>query len=65
MSWYLQRCGYKPKSATLEVGKEKHVELGKVLHYTQKTVKKSKALAYLGYTLLFIAIIFFLYEVIL
>ncbi len=65
MSWYLQRCGYQPKSKSLEIGKEKHVELGKVMYYTQKTVRKSKVLAYTGYLLLFIALIFLLSEVIL
>ena len=65
MSWYLQRCGYQPKSKSLEIGKEKHVELGKVMYYTQKTVRKSKVLAYAGYLLLLIALIFLLSEVIL
>ena len=65
MSWYLQRCGYRPKSKSLEIGKEKHVELGKVMYYAQKNVRKSKILAYSGYFLLFITLIFLLFEVIL
>ena len=65
MSWYLQRCGYKPKSESLSVGKDKHVELGRIMYYTEKNIKKSKILASAGYFLLAIAILFLIFEVVL
>lgn len=65
MAWYLQRCGYKPKSESLDIGKKKHEELGRVMYYAQKNVKKSKILSYIGYFLLVVAIIFLFFEVIL
>ena len=64
-AWYLQRCGHQPKSKSLEIGKDKHIELGKVMYYAQKNAKKSKILAYSGYFLLFITLILLLFEVIL
>jgi len=65
MSWYLQRCGYKPRSELLSAGKIKHVELGNVMYYTQKGVKKSRVLAFTGYFLLALAVLFLFLEVIL
>jgi len=65
MAWYLQRCGYEPKSRSLELGKEKHVEHGKVMYYAQKNIRKSKILAYIGYLLLVITLIILLFEVVL
>ena len=65
MAWYLQRCGYQPKSELLEIGKDKHVELGKVMYYTQKNIKKSKVLAYIGYLILFVALTILFFEVVL
>ena len=64
-AWYLQRCGYEPKSKSLEIGKAKHVEHGKLMYYAQKNVRKSKILAYIGYLLLVITLLILLYEVIL
>ena len=65
MAWYLQRCGYEPKSQSLELGKEKHIQHGKVMYYAQKNVRKSKILAYSGYLLLLTALILLFVEVIL
>ena len=65
MSWYLQRCGYEPKSEYLEIGKEKHVELGRVMYHAEKNIKKSRFLAIIGYLLLVVVILFLLFEVIL
>jgi len=65
MSWYLQRCGYEPESKSLKIGKDKHVELGKVMYYTQRITKKSKILAIVGYLLLIVTVALLLFEVIL
>lgn len=65
MAWYLQRCGYAPKSESLKIGRDKHVELGNMLCYTQKNIKKSRILAYFGYLLLFIALIILFFGVVL
>lgn len=65
VSWFLQRCGYEPLSESLELGAKAHIELGNILDYTKLNIKKSKILSYIGYTLLIIGILFFLYEVIL
>jgi len=64
-AWHLQKCGYKPQSALLQVGEEKHKELGRIIEYTQRDYKKSRVFATLGYLLLFFAILFFVFEVIL
>jgi len=63
VAWYLQRCGYEPQSALLEVGTKKHTELGNIVDSTQKYVKKSRVLAIAGYLLIAIAILLFLLEV--
>lgn len=66
MSWYLQRCGYKPRSDFLSAGKDKHVELGKIMYYTQENIKKSRVLTFAGYCLLVVAVLLFLiFEVVL
>lgn len=66
MAWYLQRCGYKPKSEFLSTGKNKHVELGRIMYYAERNAMRHKVLAFAGYSLLVIAILLFLvFEVIL
>jgi len=65
MAWHLQRCGYEPKSKSLEIGIEKHIEHGKVMYYAQKNIRKSKILAYVGCLLLFITLLILLFEVVL
>ena len=65
ISWYLQKCGYKPKSPMLEIGIKKHKDLGKIIESTQKSSKKSKAFAIAGYSILIIGLLIFLFEVIL
>ena len=65
MAWYLQRCGYQPKSKSLEIGKQTHEDLGRIMYYTQKNQRKSKIFAYIGYVFLIVAIIFLFFEVIL
>ena len=64
ISWYLQKCGYQPKSQMLDIGRKKHKEIGKIINYTQLNYKKSKAIARIGYFLMFIGFLIFLFEVI-
>lgn len=63
VAWYLQKCGYEPKSPFLEIGKEKHVKLGKIIDRTQVNTKRSKVFAIAGYLLLMIAVLIILYGV--
>ena len=65
VAWYLQKCGYEPKSHLLDVGTKKHKELGIVLDHVNTNIKRSKVFAYLGYLLLIIGILIFISEVIL
>ena len=65
MSWYLQRQGYKPRSESINMGWEKHIELGDLMDSTQKNIKKSKIFGSAGYILLIIAFLILLFEVIL
>ena len=65
IAWYLQKCGYEPKSPMLDIGIKKHLELGKVIDYTQANIRKTRAISIIGYLLLIIGVLIFLYEVIL
>jgi hypothetical protein len=65
VAWYLQKCGYEPKSPMLDVGIKKHLELGKVIDYTQANIRKTRAISIIGYLLLIIGVMIFLFEVIL
>ena len=65
IAWYLQRCGYEPKSPLLDIGIKKHVELGKVIDYTQTNIRKSKLFAIVGYLLLIATVLIIIFEVIL
>ena len=65
IAWYLQRCGYKPDSPLLEVGKKTHDNLGIAIDNIQYEIKRSRRFAILGYLLLIVASIGIFYEVIL
>jgi len=65
IAWYLQKCGYEPKSPLLDIGTKKHMELGRIIDNTHLKMKKSKAIAIIGYLLLSIGVLIFLFEVIL
>jgi hypothetical protein len=65
MAWYLQKCGYKPESPDLELGINKHEKLGKIIAKTQRETRKSKILSLVGYLLLILAVLIFIFEVIL
>lgn len=64
MAWFLQKCGYEPKSLLLDVGMKKHVKLGEIIDYTQVNTKKSRFLAVIGYLLLIVAVLIVIFEVI-
>ena len=65
VSWYLQKCGYKPKSPNLEIGKKKHEEFGITIDRVNINIRSYRALAILGYLFLTIGILIFLFEVVL
>ena len=65
ISWYLQKCGYKPESPQLAEGARMHSVLGDNIDLMQKNVKLSRCLAIFGFILLFIAFLFFLVGVVL
>ena len=65
MAWYLQKCGYKPESMSLELGTKKHENLGKIIAKTQSETRKSKIFTLVGYLLLTSAVLIFIFEVIL
>ena len=65
ISWYLQKCGFKPRSSSLEVGRKKHIELGKIMDKTNVYIKWSRTLAFVGYFLLILGLSIFIFEVIL
>ena len=64
VSWYLQKKGYKPDTAFMDLGLKKHQDLGKIIDKTNIKVKKSNYLALTGYILMALAIIVLLFEVI-
>jgi len=61
VAWYLQKCGYDPKSPFLDMGKEKHIKLGKIIYHTQVNTKKSRVFSIIGCLLLIVAVILILY----
>ena len=65
IAWYLQKCGYKPKSSMLDFGAKKHLELGKIMDYTQANIRKSRVIGIIGYLLLIIGFLILLFGVIL
>ena len=64
VAWYLGRLGYEPDSPYLEIGTKKHNDLGIIINKTQANKKKSNVFAILGYILMFLAILYILFEVI-
>lgn len=64
VSWFLVKCGYKPKSPLLDKGLNKHKEIGEIIEFAQSNIKKSKLLSYIGYLILITAVIIFLFEVV-
>lgn len=65
IAWYLQRCGYEPKSPMLDIGAKKHVELGRIMDHTQTNIRRSRFFEIAGYLLLILGILILLFGVIL
>ena len=65
IAWYLQKCGYEPKSPMLDIGAKKHVELGRIIDHTQTNIRRSRAFAIAGYLLLILGVLILLFGVIL
>ena len=65
IAWYLQKCGYEPKSPMLDVGAKKHVELGRIMDHTQTNIRRSRAFAIAGYLLFILGVLILLFGVIL
>ena len=65
IAWYLQKCGFKPKSQSLERGIKKHEELGNIIELTKKSDKKSKSIEIVGYLILILGLLIFILGVIL
>lgn len=64
VSWYLQKCGYKPESAKLDVGIKKHKKMGNFLKYTEINRTRINILKIIGYFCIFFSLFFILLEVI-
>ena len=65
LSWYLQRCGFKPDSPSLKIGKNAHIELGGTVDSIQIHNRRAKYATILGYLLLSFAAIIILFGVVL
>jgi len=65
ISWYLQQCGYKPDSPKLEIGIKTHEDLGRIIEISNKSSKKSKVFALIGYLILIFGVFILIHEVIL
>ena len=65
VSWYLQKCGYKPESSKLKIGKIKHKKLGKIIINNERKYKTSKILKYISYFLIILSFLLIISEVIL
>jgi hypothetical protein len=63
VAWYLQKCGYKPKSFKLDVGLKKHKKMGNALKYVEINSRKTSVLKNIGYLFLVASIFFILLEV--
>ena len=57
--WYLQKCGYKPKSSKTKIGKKKHNILGKKLMRVQKQINISNYLLLIGLFCLILSFLLF------
>jgi CRISPR/Cas system-associated exonuclease Cas4 (RecB family) len=65
VAWYLQKLGYVPESQILEIGREKHEKLGRIIDNTEFDMKRSRVFAIIGCILLIISLLIILFRVIL
>lgn len=61
VAWHLERQGCKPESSALEKGLEEQVELGVKTESLSKAERTSKQLSYVGYALVLVAVIVFIW----
>lgn len=64
IAWYLQRCGYEPKSSMLDIGTKKHAELGKIINQSQTKMKGGNIIGAIGYIILISALLLLIFGVI-
>jgi hypothetical protein len=64
-AWLLQRCGYKPESPFLDLGKQIHVSLGDTINGFETKIRYARWVAILGLLILCAAVVLRLIEVIL
>ena len=65
ISWYLQKQGFKPNSEFLDLGQEKHNELGRIIKNAERKMLKSRIIGVIGYIFLFFSILILIFEVLL
>jgi hypothetical protein len=63
VAWYLQKCGYEPKSHKINIGKKEHIKIGNIIDKTQKKINRVKNLTRIGYITLFLGILILIFEV--
>ena len=61
VAWHLERQGYKPESSALEKSLEEHADLGAKIESLSKAERTSKQLSYIGYALVLVAVIAFIW----
>jgi hypothetical protein len=63
-AWQLRRMGYEPESPFLEPGKQAHVALGETIDSLERKIQYSRWCALIGVVVLCLALLFFLFGVI-
>jgi hypothetical protein len=63
VAWHLARQGYKPESSALALkkGLKEHTDLGIKIESLPEAERTSKRLSYVGYALLLVAVIVFIW----
>jgi len=61
VAWHLERQGCKPELSALGKGLEEQVELGAKIESLSKAERTSKQLSYVGYALVLVAVIAFIW----
>jgi len=64
-AWWLQRCGYKPESPSLELGKHVHVTLGTTIDGLEIKLRYSQWYLVIGLLVLCVAFLLVFFGVIL
>lgn len=61
VAWHLQRQGYEPESPLLDIGLEKHVDLGTQVETVTRAEQTSRRLLWAACSLLFFALVVLLW----